>query len=101
MRLPWALAQSHAAGQSKLLQCPVGAGAYIYTGAGLNLESISPDTVLIYEPSSNHKSTKAGRPTIHIGQADGAVHLIESPKAEKIVAELNAGHNPPRTEKIR
>lgn len=96
-----AFPQSLTAEQSQLLQCPGGAGAYVYTGAGLNLTSISPDTILIYEPPSNHKSTQTGKPAMNIGQANGAVYLIESPKAEKIIAELKAGHNPPRAERVK
>lgn len=38
---------------------------------------------------------------MNIAQVDGAVHLIESPRAEKIIAELKAGHNPPRAEKLK
>lgn len=87
--------------QSKLLQCPLGPGAYVYLGAGLNLNAIPRDTILIYEPPGNHKNPQTGKTGMNIAQVDGAVHLIESPRAEKIIAELKAGHNPPRAEKLR
>lgn len=80
---------------------PGGPGGYVYLGAGLNMNTIPRDTILIYEPPSNHKHPQTGKPETNIVQADGAVHLIESPQAEKIIAELKAGHNPPRAEMVK
>jgi hypothetical protein len=85
----------------KILQCPEGPGNYIYVGAGLNLKTAPKGTILLYEPPTNHKDLKSGRGAMNVGYVDGAVRRIVQPQADKIIAELNAGHNPPREEIIK
>jgi type II secretory pathway pseudopilin PulG len=54
------------------------------------------DAVLAYEPLTNH--LHAG---LHVLFGDGRVEWVPSPQAERLLAELNAGHNPPRAEAMK
>jgi prepilin-type processing-associated H-X9-DG protein len=53
--------------------------------------SVSADTILLYEPLTNHSN--AG---MNVLFGDGHVEFIPSPSAVMITAELKAGFNPPR-----
>jgi hypothetical protein len=85
----------------KISQCPAGSGAYVYVGQGLVLANAVKGTILLYEPPTNHKDPKTGKGAMNVAYTDGSVWLIVQPQAAKIIAELKAGHNPPRAEMIR
>jgi len=68
--------------------------SYLYAGKGLTVKSPG-DAVVAYEPLSNHG---AGMNVLY---ADTHVDWVDAPKARKLMAELNAGHNPPRPEVMR
>jgi len=86
---------------SKLLICPEGHTTLIYRGGGLNLKMIPKDTILVYELPANHTDSRTGKAAMNVGYADGSVRLITQPQANNIIAELKAGHNPPRAEMIK
>ena len=65
--------------------------SYVYTGAGLTLKTATPGHVLAYEHLRNHQ-----RNGMNVLFGDGHVEWVESTAAERVVAELKAGHNPPR-----
>jgi prepilin-type processing-associated H-X9-DG protein len=52
------------------------------------------NVVLAYEPPSNHPGIG-----INVLYGDGHVEFLPAATATKVLAELNAGHNPPRPEK--
>ena len=83
---------------AKLTQCPDGNGAYIYLGAGTKMHPPA-GTVLLYENRGTHAANPISGAVF--GYGDGSVRFIPSPTAEKIIAELKAGHNPPRPQKIQ
>ena len=86
---------------TRLFTCPVDGAAYIYVGQSLNLRTVSKDTILIYESPTNHKDRKTGIGSMNVGYADGRVISISGSLADKIIAELKAGHNPPRPEMLK
>ena len=81
---------------SQLLVCPTTSKPFVYVGAGININTSPPNTILIYEPPTNHKDPKTSKGTMSVGYKDGSVMMVSQPFADKIIAELNAGHNPPR-----
>jgi hypothetical protein len=70
--------------------------SYVYRGAGLKFIEMPPHFVLAYEPLENHD--RAG---MHVLLGDGSVRFVNITEAERILAELDAGHNPPRPEMLR
>jgi prepilin-type processing-associated H-X9-DG protein len=69
--------------------------SYIYVGRGLT-SAASADTVLAYEPLTNH----AGQ-GMEVLYADGHVEFQDAVTARKIMAQLQAGDNPPRAERLK
>ncbi len=69
--------------------------SYVYVGKGVN-NSAGADTVVLYEPLTNHD-----RDGMNVLFGDGHVEFIVKQRAEKMIAELKAGHNPPRREMLR
>ena len=69
--------------------------SYIYVGKGLSSATVSPDMVIAYEPLSNHSGDG-----MNVLYGDGHVPWVNKAMAKKILDELNAGHNPPRPEKM-
>lgn len=66
--------------------------SYIYLGRGLNQNSTSPDHVLAYDNSlKNHESYG-----MNVLRGDGRVDWLWKQEALDLLAELKAGHNPPR-----
>jgi hypothetical protein len=65
--------------------------SYIYVGAGLTDRQLTPQIVLAYEPLSNH----AGE-GINVLYGDGSAQWLDKKQATHVIAELQAGHNPPR-----
>jgi hypothetical protein len=86
--------------QAQAASMSAGGGAgkhlsYVYVASGLT-SSAGPDTVLMYEPLANHANDG-----INVLFGDGVVHFVPRADAEKLIAELNAGQNPPRGVKVR
>jgi hypothetical protein len=67
--------------------------SYAYFGRGLTTDA-PPDAILAIEPPSNH-----GGDGMTVLYANGTVTFIPKPRAEKVIRELLAGHNPPRDQK--
>jgi hypothetical protein len=98
--LPPSLATASSSSQlSRLLVCPETRSAYIYLGRGLKLRTAPSDTILIYEQPGPHGPQ--GKSMMMVGYKDGSVRAVTQPQADKIIAELKAGHNPPRPDKIQ
>jgi len=68
--------------------------SYIYIGRGLS-KAAPQDAVLAYEPLGSHGS---GFNVLFLSLE---VELIDGPRAAMYIAELQAGHNPPRAEMIK
>lgn len=66
-----------------------GHNSYIYVGAGATDRSES-SVVLAYEPIANHGH---GMNVLYV---DGHADWVSEPEASRVIAELNAGFNPPR-----
>ncbi len=64
--------------------------SFVYLGAGLTTATITPETILAYEPLANHDD--AGGNFLF---GDGHVEFIAKPQAQKLIAALQAGQNPP------
>lgn len=71
-----------------------GHASYVYTGEGLNWHS-GTTHVLAYESAGHHKRGS------HVLYGDGHVEFVAPERAAKIAAEIGAGHNPPRPERIK
>lgn len=69
--------------------------SYVYVRTGVNHRS-NPNCVLVYEPLHNHHGE-----WMNILFLDGHIERWESSRAEKLIAELQAGHNPPRPEMVK
>jgi len=63
--------------------------SYVYTGKGLDFRSPA-NAVVAYEPLTHHGTV------MHVLLADGQVDHVDASKAPRLLAELGAGHNPPR-----
>lgn len=83
---------------AKLVSCPSG-GGYLFPGAGLAI-NLPRDTVIVYESPTSHPDA-GGKTGATFGFADGTVSFLPAAKARKIIAELNAGHNPPRADRVK
>jgi hypothetical protein len=81
----------HADTPAGVFACESAGGTYAYAGAGLSAESVTRDHVLAYDRPGNHAG--AG---INVLFGDGEVRWLERAQADHLVAELTAGHNPPR-----
>jgi hypothetical protein len=66
--------------------------SYIYLGRGLTTASPA-GTIIAYEPLSKHQANIRG---IHVLYAGGGTGFFPERKAQKVLAELAAGHNPPK-----
>jgi prepilin-type processing-associated H-X9-DG protein len=64
--------------------------SYVYLGKGLTNRA-QADLVLVYEPMANHHNS--GMSVLY---GDGHVEFLNAQNAGAVMAELNAGHNPPR-----
>jgi prepilin-type processing-associated H-X9-DG protein len=85
---------------NNIFHCPVGKGDYVYVGFGINMHSARKGTILHYEPPSTHKDSKTGKGAMNVAYVDGSVRTVVQPQADRVIAELKAGHNPPREEMI-
>lgn len=66
-----------------------GHNSYVYVAKSVLWSSLTPAHVLAYENPNNHPE---GVIFLH---GDGRVDLVAHPEAARIIAELQAGHNPP------
>jgi prepilin-type processing-associated H-X9-DG protein len=64
--------------------------SYVYAGRGL-ATSAPATAVLAYDKPANHAD--AGTNFLY---ADGSVEFLPAEAAKRLVAEIEAGHNPPR-----
>jgi hypothetical protein len=71
--------------------------SYIYLGKGLTTPC-APNTVILYEPLSNHASNIKGIHVLYDGQPEA---FLPERDARKLIAELQSGHNPPRPEMLK
>ncbi|HEY7086674.1 MAG TPA: H-X9-DG-CTERM domain-containing protein [Tepidisphaeraceae bacterium] len=69
--------------------------SYVYLGAALPFPPPAK-AVLAYEPLANHRGMG-----MNVLFADGHVEYLAKPQADKLIAELNSGHNPPRAEMMK
>jgi prepilin-type processing-associated H-X9-DG protein len=67
--------------------------SYVYAAAGLSADVATRDHVLAFEQLPNH--AYAG---MNVLFGDGNVRWLDRADAERLVAEISAGHNPPRLE---
>jgi prepilin-type processing-associated H-X9-DG protein len=65
--------------------------SYIYAGAGLSSQSLTPQHILAYEPMTNH-----GNDGMNVLFGDGRVEFVGRWQADHVLSELAIGHNPPR-----
>lgn len=63
--------------------------SYVYVGKGLNTRAPA-NAVLAYEPMTNHSNDGT-----NILFADGTVQFVKAAQAQQIIAEVQAGKNPP------
>jgi len=102
--MPPTLQALPSAGESMV--CPAGlqrglsensqpAGSYIYTAGNLKITQLklASETVVAYEPLSYH-----GGSGMHVLYLDGHTRWLKGDKAESMMKELGAGHNPPNVQ---
>jgi hypothetical protein len=65
--------------------------SYVYIGGGLTSATATGRHVVAYEPLSNH-----GGSGMSVLYGDGAAEFLPQSEARYVLAELKAGHNPPR-----
>jgi hypothetical protein len=65
--------------------------SYVILSKGFT-DRATPDIVLAYEPLTNHQNIG-----MHVLFGDSHVEWLDEPRTQKLLAELSAGHNPPRT----
>jgi prepilin-type processing-associated H-X9-DG protein len=79
--------------------CPniSGPSNYVYVLGGIRQTAAQPAwrAVMMYEPPGNHPHS------VNFAYADGHCESLPTAKAQKMIAELNTGHNPPRAAKIK
>lgn len=69
--------------------------SYVYAGRGMSTQT-SPDAIVMYETISNHDGDG-----MNVLFADGHVDYFMKRDVVKMVAEVQAGHNPPRAEMLK
>lgn len=65
--------------------------SYVYLGAGLTARTTTPKTILAHDRPGNH----AGKGLVFL-YGDYRVEWVEMKEAQRLLAELKAGFNPPR-----
>jgi prepilin-type processing-associated H-X9-DG protein len=69
--------------------------SYVYAAQGLSVQCPA-EAVLAYDRPESH-----GGHGINVLYADGQVDFTPKAQAEKLIAELQSGHNPPRAEILK
>ena len=82
------------------LTCPdvSGPSNYVYVLGGTRQASTTQPSwtvVMMYEPPGNHPGS------VNFAYADGHCEILSTSRAQKMIAELNAGFNPPRPAKVK
>jgi prepilin-type processing-associated H-X9-DG protein len=72
-----------------------GHNSFVYSGNG-HTTSSPEEVILLYEPITNHDNDGS-----NFLFADGHVDFQTRRRAQAIINELNAGHNPPRAEVLK
>jgi hypothetical protein len=83
-----------AAGTPKATAANVLAGghlSYVYVGKGLTSRTARANAIVAYEPLTNHRNQG-----MNVLYGDSSVQWLTLPQANAALAELQAGHNPPR-----
>lgn len=80
--------------ETLLAQIVSGNTDYVYRGAGLELDS-HDESVLMHDRLLNH-SGDGEREGINVLFLNGRIEWLPLNEAKKVIAELDAGHNPPR-----
>ena len=65
--------------------------SYVYLAAGQTLNGSPADAIHAYEPPANHDDDG-----MNVLYADGRVEWLNIAEAKRVLAEVQAGHNPPR-----
>jgi prepilin-type processing-associated H-X9-DG protein len=65
--------------------------SYVYVGADMTNTTASPATIVLYEAMTNHANDG-----MNVLYGDGHVEFQTAAEAQRILNELNSGHNPPR-----
>jgi prepilin-type processing-associated H-X9-DG protein len=83
----------------RVFSCPnvSGPSNYVYVLGGMRQTTAVPTAtfVMMYEPPGNHPHA------VNFAYADGHCESIPTATAVKVMAELSAGFNPPRAEKLK
>lgn len=64
--------------------------SYIYLGAGMTMNGAPPNAVIAYEPMSDHSNDGS-----NVLFGDGHVEFVGKSQMAKLIADLQAGRNPP------
>ena len=73
---------------------PGGSVPYVYLGRGMK-NDIGPEVVVLHDVPQDHADG------MNFAYGDGHVEWHDAARSRKILAELGAGYNPPRPEKLR
>ena len=68
--------------------------SYVYLGKGRGPDDVTPDFVLAYDKPEHH-----GGGTLVL-RGDGSTVFLEAEQVRSLLAELNTGHNPPRSDHV-
>ena len=67
--------------------------SYVYVGGGLTSETATPETVVAYERPTNHDDSGL---RLHVLRGDGRIERVSKSDLQRIIRELESGHNPPQ-----
>jgi prepilin-type processing-associated H-X9-DG protein len=70
--------------------------SYVYLGKYWMVDELTENVVLAYEPLSNHANNG-----MNVLYGDGRVDWVDLRGAKKLLGELDAGHNPPRGDRLK
>lgn len=70
---------------------PASPRSYVYRAAGVTSSTVTPRHVIAHDKPTNHAGQR-----MNVLFGDGTVEWLDATAAKKLIAELDAGHNPPR-----